>query len=323
MSGSREQFSSIILGKTPFLLKGEVVYAKHYGFHDGVETDFVYSIELEKAREAGIDSEDERLLFLYREGIWSEEKEKKIESLRRSISRETSSKRNILLPSKKEEVNRNIKKMEVELYEILSERSNLIGKTQEFFAKQESEIFFILNTIYKDSNLSELYIPKDKHDETEQDDVYELIGAYNESVSSLMGGGVKKVALSSECQTLTSLAESAYEFYGKPVSTLTFFQSELYIYAKNYTQMLNYEIAPSSDIASDPDRLEDWFSSVTNSKKVIGDSSGNVSLVGATAEDIKQITGGQEVRDMDSEIKKAALNNNGIVDMETLMRLHG
>ena len=323
MSGSREHFSSIILGKTPFLFRGSVVYAKHYGFHDGVETDFVYELELAKAKSAGIDSEQDRLLFLYREGLWTEEKNNKIEILKSSISRTKSSKKSILLPSAKEVVNENIRKMEEDLYELIVEKSSLMGKTQEFFAKQESEIFFILNSIYKDSFLSELLFDKNSHDEVEQDEIFDLIRAYNEALSPLMSGKLKSVALSPETQTLRSLAESAYEFYGKPVSTLTFFQSELYIYAKNYTQMLNHEISPSEDIASDPDKLEDWFHSVVNSKKIVSDAGQNVSLVGATADDIKQITGGQEVKDMDSEIKKAGLNSNGIVDMATLMRLHG
>jgi len=322
MSGSREHFSSIILGKTPFLFKGCVIYAKHYGFYDGMETDFVYNLELEKAKELGIDSESDRLLFLYRESVWSEAQENEIENLRNSINRTSESKKNVLLPSYKEIINQNIKEMKAKLYSLLSERAELIGKTQEFFAKQESEVFFILNTLYKDSDLKNLYINKDLHDDIDQEDVSELIHAYNETISPIMGGGVKKVALSQECQTLVSLSENAYEFYGRPVATLTFFQTELYIYAKNYAQMLSHELSPSSDIASDPDRLEDWFNTVVNSKKFVGDAGQNVSLVGATADDIKQITGGQEVKDMDSEIKKAALNNNGIVDMETLMRLH-
>ena len=320
MSYAKEHFSSIILGKSPLTIKGIPAYAKHYGFFNSVETDLVYKRELKRAKESGIDSESNRIAFLYREELWSEEKENKIGNLKASISRTRESKKNILLPSHKRIVNENIKNLEMELLDLEIERSSLVGKTQEFFARQESEIYFILNTIYKDSELTELFIdPKDQED-IDQEDIYDLINAYNSCVEPLLSGGVKKIAISHEAQTLVSLSGSAYEFYGKPISLLTFFQSELYIYTKNYGQMMNYEISPSEEISSDPEKLEDWFASVTNSKRMNGDREGNVSYVGASVEDIKELTGGAEIFDMDAEIKKS-INNNGVVDMQTMMKM--
>lgn len=309
------------MGKTPFLWNDKIVFAKHHGFNDGVEVDFVYSRELERTKSLGIDSESSRLSFLESEGLWTIEDEKKISELKLSIENLKSSKRNILLPSHKAEVSSRIKALENELFEKLYERECLVGQTQESFAKSESETHFILNTIFEDSELTRLLIPKEEHDSIEDSEIFSLITAYNEAIRSLNNGGIKSVALSGEAQMLISMAENAYYFYGKPVCHLTFFQSELFIYAKNYSQMLKYEIAPPDSVKEDPEKLEDWFDSVVNSKRVIKDT-GNTSLVGGSFEDIQQITGGN-VLDMDSEIKKAAESNNGIVSMESLMKILG
>jgi hypothetical protein len=319
MSNLRNNFSSIIKGKTPFLWNDQIVFAKHHGFHDGVEVDFVYSRELERTKSLGIDSEKDRLMFLESEGLWSQDEEKKIAEIKLSIENLKVSKKNVLLPSYKNEVSNNIKKLEEELLEKLYDRECLVGQTQESFAKNESEIYFILHTIFKDPDLEELLIPESEHESVEDSIIFSLISAYNKALNFLNSGGVKKVALSGEAQMLISLAENAYHFYGRPVSSLTFFQSELFIYAKNYAQMLKSEVAPPDGVREDPEKLEDWFDSVTSSKKVIKDT-GNTSLVGGSFDDIKQITGG-EILDMDSEIKKAAEANNGIVSMESLMKI--
>lgn len=321
MENFREHFSSIVLGKSPILIDGTLAFAKHYGLHDGVESELVYKRELERTKKMGIDSERDRLKFLELEGLWSSEKEEEINRLRASINSAKTSKKNLLLPSHKEEINKNIKNLEAQLLELFIQRCELVGETQESFAKRESEVYFILNSVFKDPDLRELYIPKSKHEEIEDEIIDELTNAYNSQLNFLFSGGVKKVALSGEAQMLISLSENAYYFYGKPIALLTFFQSELFIYGKNYAQMLRSDVPPPDFVRDDPDKLEDWFDSVVNSKRVIKDT-GNVSLVGASVEDIKQITGG-EVLDIDSEIKKAAESNNGVVSMESMMKMLG
>jgi hypothetical protein len=317
---SKGGFSSIILGRTPILFEGRMVYAKHYGFHDNVETDFVYEIELKKAEESGIDSEEERLAFLFREGLWSEEEETEIARLESSIKQSEKTKNNIFIPSQKEEFKKQIEDLSQKLYELKSRKIELMGKTREHLARQESEAYFILNTIFVDPDLSELLYPPKVQEEVSDGDLSKAVNTYNEAFKFLVNGGIRHVALSNEAQTLVSMADNAYYFYGKPVSLLTFFQSELFVYAKNYASMLSHEVQPPENVTTDPDKLEDWYNSVVNSKKWIKNDSGSSSVFG-TADDVRQLTG--EVFDMDSELKKAAAESGGVVDMITLAKMQG
>lgn len=319
MESNKTHFSSIILGRTPVVLNDRVVFAKHYGFHDNVETDFVYQMELKKAREMGIDSTEERSSFLMLEGLWDEEKDIEIVRLQTSIEQSKKSKKTIFVPSQKEEFNNRIKDLSHQLLELKNAKAELMGKTAEILAKQESENFFILNTIFTDPDLQNLLHSPEEQDDISDQQLSNIVIAYNESFDFLVSGGIKQVALGNEAQTLISIAENAYYFYGKPVSQLTFFQSELFVYAKNYSMMLNYEVAPPASVIDDPDKLEDWYDAATHSKKwTKPDGEGSSSIFG-TADDVKQVSG--DVYDMDSEIKKAS--KDGIVDMLTLAKMQG
>lgn len=311
-----EGFSHIICGSSPFLYRGSIVFAKHYGFHDSMETDFIYDIEFAKAKEIGIDTEKERLDTLYEEDVWTLEKENRIEILQSEITRTESSKKNIILPSQKKIVDENLNKLKTELLELKLERSRVVGQTCESIARQESEIFFILNSIYKDNGLFEMLIPKERHENLEFEEITELVNLYNQSIDCLNDSNIKKIALSQSVQSLVSLSNSAYEFYGKPICQLTFFQSELYIFAKNYSHILSSDVQIPANIISDPEKLEDWYDSVSKSKKYMGE---NTSLIGATQEDIKELTGGASVLDMDKEIKNRS--QNGILSMEEMIKL--
>lgn len=316
------RYAYIINGYSLIDHDGEKVFCKHFGLHDHVETDFIYNCELERAKELGIDSREERMDFLFSEELWSEEKENEIGRLQDTIRRTEESKKTFFLPSQKQQINEALAKHKEDLNTLLLEKAELVGRTCEDFAQEEADTFFVLNALFKDQDLTIPLIDPEEFENLDSGEIQDLILLYNKAFQGVSGSGIKEVALSSPVQSQISISETAYDFYAKPVSKLTFLQTELYIYAKNYSRMLSNDPAPPAEFRSDPEKLEDWFDSAVLSDKAINKhEGGDVAIIG-TPEDVKAISGNEQVESMDSKIKNS-IGEKGYLSMEDMMQLRG
>src|SRR5207249_4657887 len=116
-------------------------------------------------------------------------------------------------------------------------------------------------------------------------------------------------------------SENIYEFYGKPICYLTNFQIQLAAYGSYYKTILTSENKPPDDLLSDPDKLEDWYSSKTNFEQMLDKNvkqdNANVSIMG-TKEDLARLGYGQQ----DISLKEATAKAGGVLDQEAMLKLY-
>ena len=119
-----------------------------------------------------------------------------------------------------------------------------------------------------------------------------------------------------------------YSFFGESIVKLTFYQIELFGYARYYKSLMeNSDNKPPEEIAQDPEKLVEWFESAKSAKetldksKTAGTEGSASSLVGATKADLKRL--GLDNPNETINLAKKAAEKGGKLNMEDLMKLHG
>lgn len=319
----KQTYSEIIQGFSITRYRGNRVFVHHFGNIDDLETNVLYTDVYQNAVKKGYPTEKERLEQLEKDKLWSSGDENNIEGIKASIKSLLIAKKKAFLKRDIDSINSQIEEQEKLLNEMLYKRDSLIGATTEKFTKRAVDNFLIQQSFYKDIRLKEYLYKKEEFDELEASDLNVLFQLYNEIIDRFSEINIKKIALSNFFQNSFSLAEKVYEFYGKSISQLTDFQVQLGIYGSYYKSILNSESRPPDELLNDPDKLDDWYSSKTNAEQMleknVKEDGGDVSIMGATKEDLKNWGYDQ----LGSSLHEATKKAGGELNQEQMMRLAG
>ena len=189
--------------------------------------------------------------------------------------------------------------------------------------------FYIFKSIYKNQEITTPYYSEDDFYELGELDLMNLCKNYNDSINTFNDKTLKKISLSNFFLNHFYLSEdNANNFYGVPIKDLTFFQAELFGYARYFKSLMtNSKNKPPEDIKGDPDKLVEWFEQTQNAQSAMektggGDKAGGSSLVGASKDELSRL-GTQENGDDFINLAKEAAKKGGSLDMKELMKLHG
>ncbi len=182
----------------------------------------------------------------------------------------------------------------------------------------------ILNSVYTDPELKTKLYSIEETNDLEDNEINSLSDIYSQTLG-ILWEDLKKLALCPFFQNLYSLSEDKiFNFYGKPVVELSFYQSELFTYGRFFKSLLNSEVKPPVEVANDPDRLIEWADLKNTSKRVMGESIGGaVSIVGATEEDMKAIAPNAEIIPLYKEAEAAGGTISLQKNMESFMNMFG
>ena len=169
---------------------------------------------------------------------------------------------------------------------------------------------------------------ENEFDDLEESQVSEIFSIYSQNNEKLQGENLKRISLSDFFTNIFYLSDdNIFNFYGKPIIHLTFYQAELFSYGKYFKSIIqNSEDKIPDHIVEDPEKLIEWAESSKNVKEILEKSSsegegGASSIVGATKEDLAKagIDQSQDVIDLDQKAKE----QGGRLSMEDMMKLHG
>jgi len=140
---------------------------------------------------------------------------------------------------------------------------------------------------------------------------------------------LKRMALADFFTNIFYLCEdNIYNFYGKPIVKLTFYQIELFSFGRYFKSIMqNSEEEVPEHIAEDPEKLIEWAESSKNVKEILEKSSTEgkdgaaSSIVGATAEDLQKA--GIDKNDDVIDLSQKAKEKGGKLTMQDMMKLHG
>lgn len=303
------------------------VRVKHFTNFDSAELDIKNRFFYEKAVSQGLPTRKQRVDYLLKENIWNEKRNKEILNLKSLIAGLQNSKSKVFLQVHIDEINRNLKENQAKLSALNLEKEKLIGFCAEAYSERRINEHYMYNALLTEKG-SKLFT-EEEFGELDESKVVELIGIYNKSTNKFNSTNLKKLSVSGFFTNLFYLCENnPYSFFGESIVKLTFYQIELFGYARYYKSLMeNSDNKPPEEIAQDPEKLVEWFESAKSAKetldksKTAGTEGSASSLVGATKADLKRL--GLDNPNETINLAKKAAEKGGKLNMEDLMKLHG
>lgn len=326
--GLKVTFSEVLRGFSASVLPyfGEI-RIKHFNNFDSAELDVKNKDFYDNAVSKGLPTRKDRIDYLLKENIWTDEKNKEILNTRTAIEGIKKTKSKVFLQAHLDQANVELQKQKLNLIKLEVEKEELIGFTAEAYASRRINEHYMFNAILGKNG--EKLFSRQEFEELEEEKMTELIGAYNKNTNKFNSKALKLVSVSGFYSNLFHLcSDNAYIFYGKPLVELTFYQIELFGYGKYHKTLIeNAEHKPPEEIAQNPQKLVEWFESGKNIKEVL-DKSENAgkegtatSLVGASKQDLKRL--GLDNPNETINLAKKAAEKGGRLSMDDLMKLHG
>ncbi len=318
-------FSNVIKGYTPVVSSNYgSFFIKHFNIYDLADADEVYNKFYQQAVNDGVPTQNEREEFLIKQDIISHKDEEKIVDLKKTINNLYDNYNREYLKSKRIKWKTEIDKLEEELQQLEFIRANLVGKTAEIFASKKSNEFYIQQSLYTDSSLTNLLFRNEDFEEMDEQELAEVVILYNQKMQDYGAENFKKIAISPFfCNLFYLSGDNPQTFYGKPIIHLTIFQSDIFSYGRYFKHIMSeFKDKIPKEVMENPTELMDWVEMNQNVQKVLGDDKEKSALgiVGATKEDL-EILGlkPNQSFSLSEELKK----RGGRISMEELMKLHG
>lgn len=325
----KDLYRDLIFGFSEFRFESnkEKVFIKHLNDLETGETERNYKEHLYLAREKGLKTEEESIKFLIEESIWSEKKEKRIEELKDKLVNLEATKSKLLVKAQVSSLEKEIKPIYNELQILMHERQENIGMTAEAFANKKISESTIQSCFYKDRNLKELYFTEEEFDYLEHGEVNECLSIYTEMIAERFGGDeIKKVAACPFFMNVYVLCEdNPYNFFGRPILTLTNFQVSLMSHAKYLKSLMSNHKSPPDDYQGSPQKVIEWYelqvrsSEAKSNMETKGDGGGR-SIFGATKEELSSIeTDDEKTMSLNNQIEQ----HGGEMNFDEILKMHG
>lgn len=300
---------------------------KHINNFDSAQTDIRQDYSFKKAVKEGLPKREDKIKYLIEEKLWSPEKDKEADRIESLIKGMSKTKSKLHLQVQIDQIKKDIKTAETDLIKIKQEKEEIIGFTaEEYASRRVNEYLMQVSILDKDGKV---LFNDEEFGDLEQEQIHEIMGIYSSNADKFKAYSLKRIALADFFTNIFYLCEdNLFNFYGKPVIHLTFYQIEVYSFGRYFKSIIqNSEEKIPEHILEDPDELIEWAQSSKNVKDVMEKSNssdkehGATSLVGATKEDLKK-AGIDEDADM-IDLSQEAKKKGGKLSMEDLMKLHG
>ena len=320
-------FSEIVEGYS--LTRSELfgdLKIKHINNYDSAKTDIKNNYYFEKAVSQGLPKREEKVEYLIKEKLWDPEKDKEADRLKEMLKGMNRTKSKLFLQAQIDAIKKDIADNEIKLSNILAEKESVIGFTAEEYANRRINEYYMHISVL-DEEGKQLF-GENEFDELEQDQVNDIMRVYEKNNRKFKAEILKKISLADFFTNIFYLCEdNVFNFYGKPVIDLTFYQIEIYSYGRYFKSIIqNSEEKIPDHIVEDPDKLIEWAESSKNVKEVLEKSSGDAesgasSIMGATKQDLAK-AGIDENQDV-IDLSQKAQEKGGRLTMEDMMKLHG
>ena len=297
----------------------------HFTNFDSAALDIKSKAFYDKAVKEGLPSREERVDYLLREGVWTDEKNKDVINTKSYVIGLKSSKSKAFVQTQIDQINKDIEENQLKLSKLELEKEEMIGFTAEAYAARRINEFYMFNAFSSEEG-QKLFTPQEFED-LEENKMMELIALYNKTTKKFNSNNLKLVSLAGFFTNIFFLCDNdAFVFYGKAIVELTFYQIELFGYGRYYKSLLEQtEGQPPADMMDKPHKLVEWFDSTKSAKEVLdkvdkGEGTAS-SLVGATKQDLKRL--GLDNPQETINLAKKAAAKGGKLTMEDMMKLHG
>lgn len=316
-----EIVSEILQGVTIVNSSFGSLYFKHLSQHQQREAISQSKFFEEEALSKGLPSKHQALREMIEHEMWSEDNEQQIKELNKEIENLKKINSQVFLPSKKKDIEKNLKEKERILFSIESEKEDLLGLTAEKYSNNKiqknivSKILFY-DREFKKSVFDDLYV----NEVLKEVEIYKLQKDFFQKFSD---SSISTAVLSDYFSMYLPFCEDVLGVFGKPLKDLTSYQLKLISFGRYFLNIFkNTTKEIPENIAKDPELLINFHQNQRGDSRKNSPSSGDggSTYFGATKEDIEQIKREDEnAVDLSDEIKK----KGGSLNMKQMMELHG
>lgn len=316
-------YKEIAVGFSEDSYSGKPIFIKHFTELENGDLDKHRTIFNQEAADKGLEHRDEKISFLIRNELWSNEKENEISRISKQISDTEMLIKNLIIKKQINDAKNKIKNLKKNLSDLENEKSDMLGFCAEDYTGKKLNELVIYFSFYKDKELKEKFFTQEEFDILSEKDLSNLIQILSRFYNKFEYEKVKKICASSFFMSLFSLCDnSAYNFFGKCVKDLTILQVNLFSQARYFKSLMESQAQsnPPSDITSDPDKMVEWYESVENSAKTTsstGDSSG-VGHFGASREELEKMAGGKAMT-----LNEIAAKKGNKLTKQDFINMHG
>lgn len=319
----RKLLKEITQGFSSNYIGEELRFIKHQSNADLVNFDDVYDMYFDRARKKGLPTEKEIFAELEKEEFWTPKDDAEIESQSFYLESLIKNKKNVYLKSALNQINLQIEEADEKLRDLKSKKAALVTNSCEIYSTNRANDYYMVNSFFKDKDLTRPLYSQEEYEYAEAREVTELIRTYNGFHQRFNEKNIQNLTLQDFYKIYYAFSESANDFFGKPILSLTNFQLNLIIYTRIFKNIFEqYDDIPER-IQSDPSALLDYANSSSAreemKKKFDGDSAAST-IVGATEEDLEEL-GIQKSHG--TSLSEAAKKKGGSLNMKDLMDLSG
>ena len=293
-------------GYSEIVFRGGVLFLRHIDIRDQRMLTACFERQKQRAIEADVPTEKEKLEELKASNEWLESDELEIESKKSYIDNMLQTKKQLELKSQKKSLQETIDTETAELNKLLLRRNQLVGKTAEDFANARANEEFIRNIIYSDRELKTLTFSEEDFNTFERDDLDCLVNQYYQTSQRLSDDAVQEAILSDHFTLYLGRIENP-NFFSRPISSLSINQLKVLAYGKMFLNIFqNVENIPES-VKKSPKDLLDFVE--TQKKRQEKEQKGKKShqmtgMVGASKEDLESYDPSAKKIDLAAELKK-------------------
>lgn len=324
----RKIFRDIIRGYSECKILNKQLFLKHLSSQDQVDLDDVFSHHLKLAVERGVEPEKDVVKRLYDEGVWTEEKDQELQTLKDFSKQIIANKQELVLKSQIDAQNKALKDNQEKIKSLQVQKEALLTSTAESYATKRSNDYYIIRSFYVDRDLKNQFFVKEKDfSELYSEELKEYIDAYNEIFSMFDEQVIQEMILQEFYYIYFPFSDDTVGFFGKPVVELSYNQLKLIVYTKIFKNIFEkYDNIPEK-IRKDPAALMDYGNVSDDARekmqsKYKGDADAST-IMNATDEDY-EYAGLEKPSDSPGiSLQKAAEDKGGSLSMEDLMELSG
>lgn len=307
-------------GYTEIFFNGDPVYIKHYNIRDQRYIQKYYEKHKNVAIKKGLETEEERLVEIKKDGIWLDDDDLKISNLELEINNLSTTQKKIFLPSQKESMSKDIESKKIEIYILKNKKRELIGKTAEEYASSRSNEEMLRYFIFKDRDLTENFFTEDEFSELDDTELLFFMNEQAKVNTRLSELNIQKAVLRPFFSMYLSQCENIKDFYDKAIVLLSVYQLKTALFARMFFNIFQHVEDIPDHIKDDPEKLLAYSDSKRNNNSGGIDENSDASAVfGATKEDMKVISGNTKQISLKDELDK----NGGKLNMEQMMKLAG
>lgn len=316
----RKLLKEISDGYSGFFVNEKRRFIKHQATDDLVDFDDVYEMYFNRAISKGLPSEEQIFEDLKEEGEWTEKEEAEIESQSFYVENLIKNKKNIVLKSAMDQVNKQIKEGQDKLKELKDKKQSLIRNSADQYALNRANDFYIFNSFYKDEKLETRLYTQEEFEYASTKEVTDLVKIYNKFHANFSEENIQHLAIQDFYKVYYHFSENSIDFFGKPILELTNFQLNLILYTRIFKNIFEQNENIPERLKKDPAGLLDYANSAESREKlkqqVTEKDSGASTIVGATKEDMAELgmeTTGRSLNEIAKE--KGTLSMKDLMDM--------